>query len=64
MAGRNVTVRKVSLYDEQDNFVDDTPEARLELAWQITREAWSFTGSPDAERRLQRDVEVLKRRTD
>jgi hypothetical protein len=33
-----------------------TPAERLEMVWQLTLQAWAFTGTVDGEPRLRRDV--------
>ena len=39
-----------------DGYVAGTPEYRVGIMWDITRDAWAFMKNGDAERRLQRDV--------
>ena len=59
---RKVT-RKGRLSDKRrDDFVPGTPESRLAMVWPLTVEAVSLSKCYDAERRLQRDVTVLRRR--
>ncbi len=49
--------------DEQDAvWLDASPAERLQWVWPLTLEITSLFGEMDAERRLQRDVAVLKRR--
>ena len=48
--------------DSEDDYLDWTPEQRLSIMWQLTLDAWSFTGKGDAQFRLQRDVAGVKRR--
>lgn len=56
-------VRMVRLKeDADDGFVDADPAWLFSQVWEITRDAWSFAGKADVERRLQRDVVVLSRR--
>lgn len=58
---------RVCLLDKRDGNPDDvadrTPEERLAMMWQLTRDAWAFTKHPDrAESRLQRHVVRAHRR--
>ena len=46
----------------RDNYVPGTPQSRLALVWPLTREVASLSKHHHAERRLQRDVAVLRRR--
>ena len=48
--------------DEDDGFVPGTMAERMLLVWPITKELASLSAKYDVERRLQRDVTVLKRR--
>ena len=47
---------------DDTGFVPGTMAERLEIAWQLTREAYSLSGTYDVERRLQRHVVVLAKR--
>jgi hypothetical protein len=59
---RNQT-RLIKQTEDQDNgYVEGTPAYRLSLVWEITKDVYAFTGSRDAERRLQRDAATLVRR--
>lgn len=52
--------RLISEDSESSDFVD-LPAARcVELAWEITCEAWSLKDKSVVQQRLQRDVAVLK----
>jgi hypothetical protein len=56
-------VRLIKQTEDQDNgYVEGTPAYRLSLVWEITKDVYSFLGSSDAERRLQRDAAALVRR--
>ena len=48
--------------DQDDGYVEGTPAYRFALVWEITKDAYSFAGSKDVERRLQRDAASLVRR--
>jgi hypothetical protein len=45
-----------------DDFVPGTPEERIALVWELTREAASLNERYDVERRLQRHVVRVSRR--
>jgi hypothetical protein len=45
-----------------DDYVPGTPEERISLVWQLTREMAALSGNLDAEQRLQRHVTRLIRR--
>lgn len=56
-------VEKKRLEDEPAaSYVPGTPEERVALVWQLTREAVALGGRLDAEQRLQRHVACLSRR--
>ena len=38
-----------------------SPAERLGMMWQLTLDAWSFTGAPDAESRLPRHIVSIHR---
>ena len=46
---------------QHDDYVPGTPEERIHLVWQLTREIVSLSANHDAERRLQRHVTRLVR---
>ena len=59
-------VRKTTLQEQgEDRDLEDTTAAeRLGMMWQLTLDAWAFTGDAVAESRLQRHiVRVLRRRS-
>lgn len=39
-----------------------TPSERVELVWELTKDAWSLTGEPLDESTFRRDVESVTRR--
>lgn len=49
--------------DNDDGYVEGNPATRISLVWEISRDAWSFMRQDNAQRRLQRDVATLVRRT-
>jgi hypothetical protein len=58
-ARRNVTVKKYRLGEEPDideAIVRMTPGERIELVWELTKNAWSFKEPGWRESRLRRDV--------
>lgn len=58
------TIRILPLTDHAtDRDLPTTTQAeRLAVMWQLTLDAWAFTGAPDAQSRLQRHVVRLVRR--
>lgn len=57
-------VRKTTLAQqgEDPDLRNTTPAERLGMMWQLTLDAWAFTGEPVAESRLPRHiVRVLRR---
>jgi hypothetical protein len=57
-------VRKTTLaeQDDYDDLAGTTPEERVGMMWQLTLDAWAFTGQPLAESRLQRHIVRFHRR--
>jgi hypothetical protein len=58
---RNLTRLLKQTEDQDDGYVEGTPAYRLSLVWEITKDVYAFSGSGDAERRLQRNVAPLVR---
>ena len=57
-------VRKRALHDQDDpkDLEGTTAAERVGMMWQLTLDAWAFTGQPIAESRLPRHfVRVLRR---
>lgn len=52
--------RLISGRDESYDFVNLPPAECVGIIWELTCELWSLTGDTSAERRLQRNVAVLK----
>ena len=52
---RNKT-KLVKMSKIDDPFVDESPDKCISFIWELTAELWSLRGSPDVERRLQRNV--------
>lgn len=46
-----------------DGYVEGDPATRISLVWEITQDTWAFMKEGNAQRRLQRDVTHLIRRT-
>jgi hypothetical protein len=42
--------------DDDDGYIKGNKAELLSMMWEITKDAWSFIRSQDAEQRLQRDV--------
>jgi len=55
---RNYAVLK-KLTDEDDSFVNLSPQQRVSFIWELTAELWSLKDKNCAEQRLQRDVTNL-----
>jgi hypothetical protein len=57
-----LTMREGHDREQDDEYVRSlTPAERVAMAWSLSLQAWEFAGS-DPERRLQRNVVVVKRR--
>ena len=54
--------RRLRNADDHSDARDLTPGARMELVWQLSLQAWAFTGTPSDEPRLQRHVVRVVRR--
>lgn len=61
---RGMPVRLLDHYDDgNDGVAERTPDERLAMMWQLTRDAWAFTEHAErAESRLQRHVVRAERR--
>lgn len=55
---RNKT-KLLKMTKDDDPFVDASPQELMDMMWELTAEAWSLTGTFDAEQRLQRNVTKL-----
>ena len=57
--------KRTSLFNmserKRDDFVPGTPSERVDLAWELTREACSLSGRYDADEPMRRDVTRLIR---
>jgi len=52
-----------NLRDAHDEgYIDTDPADLMGIMWQMTEDTWAFYRKGDAERRLQRHIEVLTRR--
>lgn len=51
------------LKDNDGGFVDASPQERISMVWELTREVWYFKDRKNVEQRLQRDVEKLIRKS-
>jgi hypothetical protein len=47
---------------DDGGYMAGTPAYRVGEVWELTKEVWFFAEGKDAERGLQRDVEVFSRR--
>jgi hypothetical protein len=61
---RRYPVRKTTLQqqDADSDLENTTPAERLGMMWQLTLDAWTFTGQPLAESRLPRHLVRVQRR--
>jgi hypothetical protein len=59
---RHITIKKTTIKNEGDCFVQGTPSELVGYAWELTRETIALGGKYDAERRLQRNVTSITRR--
>ena len=64
VAARNIRVRKTTLAaaGEREDEMRLTPGQRVEIVWQLTRDAWTFKDGRWDEPRLRRDVGRVVRR--
>lgn len=57
-------VKKIKIDENADDgYVRADKDELMAMMWEITRDSWSFVRGQDAERRLQRDVTAIIRRT-
>jgi hypothetical protein len=63
MQRKNVTLRKVKRGEEEADLevLRLTPGERIEMVWEVTKNAWAMTGEPLAERLPRHVVRVLRR---
>ena len=61
---KDVRVRKMTLAESErdDDLASLPPGRRVELVWQLTRDAWTFKDGKWDEPRLRRDVGRVIRR--
>jgi hypothetical protein len=64
VAARDIRVRKTTLAaaGERDDEMGLTPGQRVEIVWQLTRDAWTFKDGRWDEPRVRRDVGRVIRR--
>lgn len=55
---RNYTKLK-KMSEDEDPYVDASPEERVSIIWEITSENWSLRDKQNVERRLQRNITAL-----
>jgi hypothetical protein len=56
-------IRKKSIKDEDSGYVHAEKNELLSMILEITKDNWVFVRGQDVERRLQRDVTAIIRRT-
>lgn len=63
MTREDMSIRVTRLKDQghERDLERTTPAERMGMVWQLTLDAWAFTGTADAESRLQRHVVRLIR---
>jgi len=49
-----VSLKKMT--QEDDCFVEASPQDRISFVWELTAELWSLKGTENVERRLQRNI--------
>jgi len=47
---------------DDDGFIEGDPSYLMGMVWELTKDAWAFRGE-DAERRLQRHIVNIQRRS-
>jgi hypothetical protein len=63
---QNIKVKIFRSFDEEAKAEREywrslTPAERVDMMWQLTLDAWSFTGAPIAESRLPRHIVSIHR---
>ncbi|NLD36328.1 MAG: hypothetical protein GX654_05595 [Desulfatiglans sp.] len=56
-------IKKIDLEDNDSEYVHSEKNELFSMIWEITKDNWAFVRGQDAERRLQRDVATIIRRT-
>jgi hypothetical protein len=59
---RAIRIQKLSEQGKESDLKETTPVERLEMMWQLARDAWAFKGESIAESRLPRHLVHLLRR--
>ena len=59
---RSKTTLKKQKISRDDSFVSGTPEDRVRWVWDITMEVWSLKETEFVERRLFRDIAMLRKK--
>lgn len=55
---KKITALK-KLGEEEDSYVEASPEERISFMWELTAELWSLKDEKNVKRRLQRNVTRL-----
>jgi hypothetical protein len=55
---KNLAILK-KMTEEDDSYVDASPQERVSFMWQLTAELWSLKNKRNVEQRLQRNVTNL-----
>jgi hypothetical protein len=59
---RAVRLTRLGEADHKAGAAGFSPAERIGMMWQLTADAWAFTGNADAESRLPRHLVELRRR--
>ena len=64
MRDLKITKSPLAESDKRDDLKDKTPGELMEMVDQLTRDAWAFKEDLNVEPRLQRQIVVVKPRTE
>jgi hypothetical protein len=56
-------IKKIDIKDDDNKYVHAEKNELFSMIWEITKDNWAFVRGLDAERRLQRNVTTIIRRT-
>ena len=51
---KRTSLKKIT--EQDDGFMEGTPQDRVSFVWELTAEAWSLKNPKNVERRLQRNI--------
>ena len=55
-------IRRSTIAEDDDGYVEADMSALISMVWEITKDAWSFVKEQNVEHRLQRNVATIIRR--